>query len=663
MDISLQNPFSNSQQRSHNTESINNDSFISSQSQSVKSSRSTLFGYNISKPISLLTLDLKNNIFHISKTAKEFLQSLQGECYIISVSGNPLVGKSSLLNLLISLLTFHYSDNAELLDSQIAYQNIYTVGDGKKSTTEGIEIYVVTASNRNFILMDVEGDNDPNKKQTGVWIYSNLIMTALAVSHIHIYNYNGLPQESYFSYFESINKLVKQGNIHNEFITEHIFLKRDHPFSSTEELEQELSEYQEYFDEKLSHSNGIKYNLNMLNDPPLHIKRKNDKNSCIQTSGFICKDCQESLFMKTLLDIFQQITTTIDKNSSYNSSQDLIKSLEQIIRINEKELPYYVDMGHITQIRSSKFNKDNQRIKKGLVQIQQSHIDKTLSRQIQKIFNDHPKLAEQNEWIDAFNQSLMKITVELSQLEFLMPELSKFVEENLLDESFPILAKGEKDLLLETYTLPLERISNNILDCFKVYEKILSGLFIKLGGIREEILDELKNYNMASYDATARSIVLSANFVSTSFLAFVGQEIGIKVFAGCLAGGGAVGAVLTVVAFVNAKRKWNEVSKRNKEILDADRIHGVGNMRELVEGMQNLQEFIRLRIMDLEASNMNLKEIVCEESLKNNYLAKAIESVIDKKLNNEKIEEEDKETLIKYMKIAQSNLEKFKQSI
>jgi len=97
--------------------------------------------------------------------------------------------------------------------------------------------------------------------------------------------------------------------------------------------------------------------------------------------------------------------------------------------------------------------------------------------------------------------------------------------------------------------------------------------------------------------------------------------------------------------------------------LDADRIHGVGNMRELVEGMQNLQEFIRLRILDLEASNMNLREIVCEESLRNNYLAKAIESVIDKKLNSEKIEEEDKEALVKYMKVAQSNLEKFKQSI
>jgi len=629
----------------------------------VTSSRSTLFGYNIAKPISLLTLDLKNNVFHLSKTAKEFLSSLQGEVYVISVSGNPLVGKSSFLNLLISLLTFHYNDNPELMDSQIAYRDIYTVGDGKKSTTEGIEMYCITASNRNFILMDVEGDNDPNKKQTGVWIYSNLIMTALAVSHIHIYNYNGLPQESYFSYFESINKLVRQNNIHSDFLTEHIFLKRDHPFSSTEELKQELTEYQEYFDEKLSHSNGLKYSLQMLNDPPLHIKKKNDKASCIKTTGFICKDCQESLFMKTLLDMFKQITDSIDRNYSYNSSQELISNFEQIIKINEKELPYYVDMGHITEIRSSKFNKDNQRIQKGLVQIQQSQIDKTLSRQIQKIFNDHPKLAEQNEWVTAFNQSLMKITIEISQMEFLMPELSKFVEECLLDESFPILAKGEKDLLLETYTLPLQRINKNILDCFQVYEKILTELAVKLGEIREEILEELKKYSTASYDVTARSIALSANFLSTSFLGFVGQEVGIKIFAGFLAGGGAIGVALTVISFINAKRKWDEASKRNKEILDADKIPGVGNIRELVDGMQNLQEFIRLRINDLEESNAKLKEVCQQEAIQNNYLANRIEAVIDKKLNNEAVGEDDREALIKYMQITQSNLEKFKQSI
>jgi len=67
------------------------------------------------------------------------------------------------------------------------------VGDGKRSTTEGIDMYCLSYEDKNVMIMDIEGDNDPNRKDMGVWMYTNFITTAVAISHLHMYNYTGLP--------------------------------------------------------------------------------------------------------------------------------------------------------------------------------------------------------------------------------------------------------------------------------------------------------------------------------------------------------------------------------------------------------------------------------------------------------------------------------------
>jgi len=80
-------------------------------------------------------------------------------------------------------------------------------------------MFWVSVRGKNIIFLDIEGDNDPKRKGTRVWLYTNLIQTAISMSHAHIYNYKGIPQETFLNYFESIHKIVQQKEIHPKFQT------------------------------------------------------------------------------------------------------------------------------------------------------------------------------------------------------------------------------------------------------------------------------------------------------------------------------------------------------------------------------------------------------------------------------------------------------------
>lgn len=109
-------------------------------------------------------------------------------------------------------------------------------------------MYCINLSDKNILIMDIEGDNDPNRKDMGVWMYTNFITTAVALSHAHLYNYTGLPQQSFMDYFRSINKLTKGNKFHADFNTVFCYLKKNHPVYDEDDLEEDLDEISEYFE-------------------------------------------------------------------------------------------------------------------------------------------------------------------------------------------------------------------------------------------------------------------------------------------------------------------------------------------------------------------------------------------------------------------------------
>jgi len=623
--------------------------------------RTTQFGFTITKPISLLVLNVKDNHFHLSQSAKEHLATLEGECYIISVSGNPLVGKSSLLNLLLSFFTYYNNDVFQASQGKIPYQDIYTVGDGKKSTTEGIDMYCISTTGKNFIFLDVEGDNDPNRKDTGVWIYTNLIQAAVGVSHIHIYNYNGLPQETFFNYFDSIQKIVKQNKLHSDFETKHVFLKRNHVITTQEELFEELEEYKLYFEERLTRD-SLDYSVYLLTNPPQHIIKRKAATSCITATGFLCDNCQGDIFTSILLGIFNELNEHFNKVKPFENGLHFITALEQIVHINARELPFFLDGGHISKIRSNRFRKEQLRIQAGLLEVEQFQMEKSLSKQIQKLMSDHPNLA-QVELFENFDKTLTSLTIKISQMTFIMPELSKFVEEYLFDDSASILDVKEKDTLYETYVIHFDRLTKEIISALREYEQIIDAICANLLEIKEDIKVNLKEYMSAAFDAKARSAAVATNFVASGLIGFVAREAAVKVVAGVLVGGGAIGAALTVYTFIQAKKKWDEAKKKNEEALNTRKITGVNNVKEAEEEMKKVEEFVTGLIEDLQNNNKTLKDVCAEEESRNFKLVDKIKDVMDDKINGMNLKLDSRVKLIQGMKVAQNNLERFKQSL
>lgn len=142
-----------------------------------------------------------------------------------------------------------------------------------------MDIHCVKGKNkRNYIFVDVEGDNDPVRKTTGSWIYTNFIIAATCLSHAHIYNYNGLPGKNFVDYFKSIDKIMNEHGFHPNFHTSLYFTKRNHDIEDEEYIEEDTEEYEdaikEYYEE-FSHFE-TKKNFTLISTPPNSIKFNSD---------------------------------------------------------------------------------------------------------------------------------------------------------------------------------------------------------------------------------------------------------------------------------------------------------------------------------------------------------------------------------------------------
>jgi hypothetical protein len=313
-------------------------------------------------------------------------------------------------------------------------------------------------------------------------------------------------------------------------------------------------------------------------------------------------------------------------------------------------------------MRMTKFKKEELRVKQGLLEVEQFQSEKTFSKFIQQLIHDHPNLTKE-EIFGNFDRTLNKVVTKISQMKYLIPELSRFVEECLMDDAFSILDQPEKETLLAAYVQPFDRLTQEILTSLKEYEKITDIIIERLKEIKEDIKVNLKEYMSASFDAKARSAAIATNFIASGVIGFVAREAAVRVLAGFLVGGGVVSGVLIAVTFVQAKRKWDQAKKKNEESLNTKKIAGINNAEEAENEMERVEEFIGHIVSDLEANNKTLKEICQEEKSRNFQLINKIEDVMEKKVKGKKFQIDDRVKLIQYMKVAQNNLERFKQSI
>jgi hypothetical protein len=391
------------------------------------------------------------------------------------------------------------------------------------------------------------------------------------------------------------------------------------------------------------------------------MKRKN-KNSCIALTGFICNECQNDMFMSIFYNIYTELIKKLSSMPAYKNGKEVTSVIEKVLEINKRDIPYFEDLGHIAKMRMAKFKKEEIRIKQGLLEVEQYQSDKKNSKFIQQLINDHPNLTK-DEIFSNFDTTLNKLVTKISQMKYLIPELSRFVEECLMDEAFSILDGTEKETLLGAYIQPFDRLTQDIITYLKEYEKIIDIIVERLKEIKEDIKLHLTEYMSAAFDMKARSAAIATNFVASGLIGFVAREAATRVLAGFLVGGGVVSGVLIAVTFVQAKRKWDQAKKKNEESINTKKIAGINSTEEAEEEMKKVEDFIDQIIKDLELNNMTLKEVCQEEKSRNFQLINKIEDVMEKKVNGKKFQVDDRVKLIQNMKVAQNNLERFKQSI
>jgi len=611
----------------------------------------------------LLSLNLNEKCMSITKVTDKFLSSLEGKCYVISVSGGTISGKSSLLNLVLSILSEHIEGGVLGGTEAVLYTNIFQVGDGKRRTTDGLDFFCLRSGDQNILFLDVEGDNDPVRKDMGTWLYSNLITTALAISHVHLYNYKGTVQQTFLQYFDSIGKLITQSKLHTDFFPQICFVKRDHSGDDEAELLVDQEEVASVLKEDFKNESNLQYTVNLLPIPPNDLINKRLKTSCIHTRGEICKNCQEDLFVRSLVDFSLNLFQNLQKMPAYENGQELLHLIKKVLDVNKKNLPFVADTGFIAKIRASKLNQERLRINEGMLKAQGYTLDVDFCRQIKKLVTEQSGIIER-EIVDNYEKVVQNLLMKLSQTDYLLHELSTFLEESLTDNSFSVLSNEEKLLLLEVYVYPFQNTMSETLEAFKEYQKLLAYIVEKFTPIKDDIEKNVKEYVLGKSDFQALSVAASSNFFVSFVISNLAREVFFKVFAGCLVGSGGVIALVSIICFVKLTKKFNQKKQESDRLVNLNSVPNLRNSAEQEEELRKIVQYFNNVIKDIGANNALLAEILEEGKVPaEKTLIEKIEQALEKKNQGQSLTQNDIDELKINFQNVNSKIYKLKENI
>jgi len=582
------------------------------------------------------------------------LRELTGECFVISVSGSPLVGKSSLLNLLLSLFN---TDALRASQKSIPFKEIYKIGDGNNSTTEIIDMFCLPIEGKNYIFLDVEGDNDPKRKDKGDGIFANIIQTAVSVSHAHIYNYKGLAQMNFLNCFKSINRTVNHKKIHPDFQTKYFFLKRDHEASSPQNHAQELDEIKSPFKNLNLENEGLDYSISFLPTPPKHIKNIKSRESCLNSPDFLCETCQKKLFTTKLFDIHNELDKHLKKVVPFQNGEEFVKTLELIMEINAQELELSTKKGYISDTRSQKWMEENLRIKEGLLEADTIKTPRILWEEIEKMIQGSLNLQDKMNDHKKYTNVSATLAIRISRMKFILPELIKFVECQILND-LSLIWEEEEKILWNIFISPFRQLSKQILVGYEFFIKFFDSLDTKIKEKSENLRENLEELVKTTGDVKCKSIFS----VISSLGAVGGIGAGVAIGKGALvtlaipvgAGVGIAGVLITALSFKSLKQAKKVCDGSKKELVKKTEID-LKNNETFEETLQRFERTIEESLLNLKRYQEDLEKI-SSNTKKNFELIYKIEEAMKKKIKGVNLSETEKLKLRQAMKAAQENV-------
>jgi len=348
--------------------------------------------------------------------------------------------------------------------------------------------------------------------------------------------------------------------------------------------------------------------------------------------------------------------------ASFQSGSHLCDALEELVDINKRELPFVLDRGCISHIRLETFSKERTRIRDGLAQVEVYQAQNGLFKDAQKTMADHPSLANE-QLSEDFKRIGMSLEIKISQMAYILLELSKFIDQYLLDEKASILNETEKESLYEAYVAPYDKLLREIITSFRTYGEVIEVICQNLFNIKMQTALNLKEYSTAASDTRNKSMAISAELVSASILGFLGREAAGKAVAAFFVGGGVIGGVLIAVFFVHSIHKLRQAIKKNGETLNRSKIDGIQDLKSAEEEMKKMEEFVTKLVDDLEKNKETLKKICSEDESENFNLVEQIVKAMDDKIKGKNLSAQERDELLEKMDAAEHNLERFKQCL
>lgn len=580
----------------------------------------------------LLHFNPNTKDFNLSQNARDMFSSLEGSIYIVSISGNPLLGKSTLLNLLISCWGRQ--------GMEITYRACYEVGKGLTSTTQGLNFHLFsTGNNSHYLVIDIEGDNDPARKGEGVWFYTNLISLAIGISHSHIYNYERLPQQSFIDYFLSCKQQEKQRQIHPNFETLFYFVKRNYTYTSENFYVQDVVNHRQDFEldfPELFHNNCVF----LIPQPPEHVSNPKCPNPCIGENKKLCKKCIETNFMQNVIDLANRLYVGFSKTKPYKGGEEVLRAISLMLKINKEELPFSDDLDHLTKLRQAKLQSDYDLISQAMLKIEPEEKHKHLFVPV----DDLPVANLQHDEINTMksvDQIRKLIAIKYIHAEFLLPILRDFVEQKLLDDSYIIYNDTEKNILRETHISFLDQNLTEMAQHFENYEiyfRVLMRYFEELEKEAVKTFGDIDiQFARKKFDAVSKGTISGATIFSSALLALIGREAAVRILGGVLLTGGALGILFAVYTLIDGVRQYKKFKEEKSKKFKISNLFS--SKKKDKEKVELILCYLKVKLHQYQSKHKVIKELA-EKALKME-LFPLISKLLDKKTNQEEITPED----------------------
>lgn len=385
---------------------------------------------------------------------------------VVSVSGKSGVGKSTSMNLIVSILTQY--DIITKPDQEMKYNEIFKVGDGMHGTTDGLDFNIVRINDQNnIIIIDLQGNNDKRMGKQWKFLYFSLFYTVFLISDFHFYFYDGNLEDIEQSELKSVISEKERTRISNrenqEFkvwsrTTELILVKKfDKKGLKGPKLQSMLKEH--------SAKAGQVYDNKYFNGKTFFCRQNEhfdslEEDICLN-EGKICSKCQNSDCFKTLLEVSEYLKVGNNQMET-RTGHGILEDLHYILKeVHERRYLICMQVG------------------KDLIEEYLSHAAWCYQLKSEKI--------EKYDFVSVFKklfgndffindpmdenrlQQIDKLARNFGQIYLISIEFRKFIENNLDEHGNNILKKQEVEFLFKIFLAKYDDYYKDFIYLLKFY--------------------------------------------------------------------------------------------------------------------------------------------------------------------------------------------------